>query len=326
MIRTRLVNNPVDQNTIGAARLHINQTDEEIAQVRDRLNASTEQLQAARVPSAALNLGGPRTEALQRRLDDLEASYGVASLRGGEGRTELTEVSGKVAGVRQALLAEFETMAASLGPDVSPSARETAAGIGVDRAILHSLRAKRERLVALVNSFLAGAQNSPTEEMMLQRLQGEVSTNRDLIATLRREATSSRISEALETSALGMNLDILEAPQLPLAPVSPKPFQILAVAFALGPLIAVGLVLLLEKVAVTVRTVEQAEAELGRRVIGTVPRVQGWIRPGTFLTRNWAALSIVLVIVLTGLYYTLKATSEDSRPRTSGSVSTKVSG
>ena len=124
MIRTRLVNNPVDQSTIGAARLHINQTDEEIAQGRDRLDASIEQLQAARVPSAALNLGGPRTEGLQRRLDDLEASYGVASLRGGEGK-ELAEVSGKVAGVRQALLAEYETMAASLGPDVSPSARET---------------------------------------------------------------------------------------------------------------------------------------------------------------------------------------------------------
>jgi uncharacterized protein involved in exopolysaccharide biosynthesis len=326
MIRTRLVNNPVDQSSIGAARLHINQTDEEIAQVRDRLRASTEQLQTAGVSSSAIELGGPRTEALTSRLEELEASYGVASIRGGaDGRTELTEVSGKVAGVRQALLAEFETMAASVS-GIPPSARETVAGIGVDRAILRSLRTKRERLVGLVNSFLAGAQNTPTEEMMLRRLQGEVQTNQELIATLRREATSSRITEALETSALGMNLDILEAPQLPIAPVWPSPIKILAIAFAMGPLASVGIVLLTEKSAVTVRTVEQAEAELGQRVIGTVPRVQGWIRPGSFLSRNWAALSIVLVILLTGLYYTLKATSEGGRPPAAGAVSTKASG
>lgn len=326
MIRSRLVNNPVDQSTVGAARLHMNQTDEEIAQVRDRLNASTEQLRSMQVPTSAYQLGGPRIESLERRLEDLEASYGVAAIRGGnDGRTELAEVSGKVAAIRQALLAELEAMAAA-STDIPPAARETVAGIGVDRAILRSLRAKKERLNGLVNAFLSGAQNTPTEEMMLRRLQGDVQTNQELIATLRREATSSRISEALETSALGMNLQILEPPQLPMAPVYPKPIQILAVAFALGPLLSVGIVLLTEKTALTVRSVEQAETELGLRVIGTVPRVAGWVRPGTFLSRNWAALSIVLVIVLTGLYYTLRATTEDHRPPASGSVSTKVSG
>ncbi|HEU5311631.1 MAG TPA: hypothetical protein VFV24_09290, partial [Candidatus Eisenbacteria bacterium] len=83
MIRSRLVNNPVDQASVGAARLHMNQTDEEIAQVRDRLNASTEQLRSMQVPSSAYQLGGPRIEALERRLEDLEASYGVAAIRGG---------------------------------------------------------------------------------------------------------------------------------------------------------------------------------------------------------------------------------------------------
>ena len=35
---------------------------------------------------------------------------------------------------------------------------------------------------------------------------------------------------------------------------------------------------------------------LGVPILGTVPRVEGWRRPGSFLQRNWAMLSIGLVV------------------------------
>ncbi|HLQ66725.1 MAG TPA: hypothetical protein VK123_05760, partial [Candidatus Limnocylindrales bacterium] len=129
--------------------------------------------------------------------------------------------------------------------------------------------------------------------------------------------TSSRLSEALETSQLSLRIEVVESPQLPLKPVWPDRLKILAGALLLGPLLSIGVIIGAERVGAILRTVEQAEEEMGTTVIGTIPRIEGWSRPGTFFQNNWAPMSILALILLTALItgvYTTVATSRHVNP------------
>ena len=101
--------------------------------------------------------------------------------------------------------------------------------------------------MALTSDYSRRAQSKPAQEIESERLRSEVETNRDLLLALKKEATSSRISAALETSAMGMAFDILEAPQLPLTPVYPNPFRVMGIACFMGPLLGIGLAIVAER-------------------------------------------------------------------------------
>ena len=173
-------------------------------------------------------------------------------------------------------------------------------GLAVDRAVLVSLRGKRSLIAELVNDYVHNVESAPRQQMELNRLKGEVDANRALVTALRREATSSRLSEALQSSELGFRVGLTEAAELPLEPVWPNRIRILGGALVLGPLFAIGLVFAIERLGGLIQTVEQAEHEVGARVIGTIPRVEGWSRPGSYIQRNWAVLSVLLVLLVTG--------------------------
>src|SRR5205809_41599 len=141
---------------------------------------------------------------------------------------------------------EMDQIRARLQTDLS-AWEDAAAGIALDRAELRSLKNKEQRLMALTSDYSRRAQSKPAQEIESERLRSEVETNRDLLLALKKEATSSRISAALETSAMGMAFDILEAPQLPLTPVYPHPFRVMGTACFMGPLLGIGLASVAER-------------------------------------------------------------------------------
>jgi len=69
-----------------------------------------------------------------------------------------------------------------------------------------------------------------------------------------------------------------------------------------------------EKFSLVIRTVEQAEQEMGTRILGTVPKIEGWIQREGYVARHWALLSIVLVLVLTGVFHSLNAALLSEKP------------
>lgn len=70
------------------------------------------------------------------------------------------------------------------------------------------------------------------------------------------------------------NIQIIESVELPEKPVSPNKKMNIAIAFALGLMVGVGLSLLLEFLDNTFKTKEQVERELEIPVIGTIPQVK----------------------------------------------------
>lgn len=70
------------------------------------------------------------------------------------------------------------------------------------------------------------------------------------------------------------NIKIIEAVELPENPVSPNIIMNIAIAFALGSIVAVGLAVLLEFLDNTIKNKEQLEREFEIPVIGLIPRVK----------------------------------------------------
>jgi uncharacterized protein involved in exopolysaccharide biosynthesis len=295
---------PVDQANVETVRQLADASDKEADQVRERIRDDQETW-SQRVGGANIpDLHTAHSRELEARLQGLEQSYGVAAVRssgptatGGTSQPLLQQI----AGARQELLDEYNTAAAALPGNLPDDARQVVAGIALDRAILRSLQARKSRLQGMVGSYISEARSTPAQQLQLTQLQGEVQKRNDMLAMLEKEAASSRLSEAMETSQLAQRIEVVEAPQLPLKPVWPDRLKVLAGALLLGPLFSVGIIIGTERVGAILRTVEQAEEEMGTKVIGTIPRIEGWSRPGSFLQNNWAPLSILAILLVTAL-------------------------
>jgi hypothetical protein len=284
-----------------------------MSQIRSRLETDLSAWQTSGGTGAGPPaLGNSRTAELEGRLSELETSYGL--------RSADESLKQKIGGVRQALYAEYQNIADGMA-DLSAGAREAASGIALDRAELRSLKQKETRLSRLTGDFSHRLESQPTEELESVRLRTEVENNRELLQSLQKEATASHLSAALETSALGMDFDVLENPQLPLRPVFPDPLRILGIAFFMGPLLGIGLAVLAERFGAALSSLEQAEREIGVRVVGTIPRIEGWSQPGGYVQKYWPVLSIALVLIATALFYTIHATV--AKPDPTGIVQTK---
>lgn len=308
LLRQAMTSTPVTENNVDEARGIVRTTDQEIDQTRDRVELTRQQWNVHAPGQTPPDLESKNTNELQRRLENMEVNLAVASIGGERSAREIPTLQASIAATRQSLLLEFETLAFNAAGDFPEAARTTVAGLATDRAILRSLRTKRDRMSGYISQFARGVENSPREQIELARLRGEVETSRELFRALQKEAQSSRISEAFASSAMASRLSVIDPPQLPLRPASPDPLKIFGGALLLGPLLSAGFVVAGEKFALVIRTVEQAEQEMGARILGTVPKIEGWVQREGYLVRHWALLSIVLVLVLTGVFHSLNAT------------------
>lgn len=302
MISRQAVTGPVTAVNVDVVRQLADDADKEIDQVRTRIQSDLATWAARQSGTPMPALESPGAADLASRMSSLEGSYAASALRQAEGNEESQTLLQRIAGVRQQLLSEYDAISAvKFAGILTPIDQQLAAGISLDRSVLRSLQARKSRLSSLLSAYLNQARATPRSQMELERLRTDVAMNRDLLAALQREATSSTLSEALDTSQMSVRIEVVEPPVLPLYPVWPDRLKVAAASLGTGIFFAVVLILGLERVGSILRTVEQAEKELGVKVIGMIPKIEGWAKPGSFLQNNWAPLSIVTLILVTVL-------------------------
>lgn len=300
MVGKNLSDNPVTQSNLETARAVLRGADDEIEVIRVRIITARREWQDRPTGSAETwNLRNPRAAELESRLRNLEISHALGSLQATPDPKEIGALKDKIGSARQALYEEYLAQAEQLHGDLALDVRELAAGLELDRSEMRSLRAKRELVAKNISALARNLQSSPREQLELNRLRSDVEANRNLLSILRREATSSSMSEAFATRELGTRLDIVERPELPLSPTWPDRRRILVAAFVIGPLLSVGLIFAIERFRFTLNKIEQAEHAIGANVIGVVPRIEGLPSPGSFLQRYWVSISIAMLILIT---------------------------
>jgi uncharacterized protein involved in exopolysaccharide biosynthesis len=311
----------VNDANLDIARSLIRSNSEEMDQIRGRLRSELDTWnREGGGESSRPDLSSSNAASIEARLEELEVSYALAQLGGEKSAADAASLKSRVSEAREELYSEYLSLAQAALADYPEGARLAAAGTALDRSVLRTLKNKGDRLSSVLRAFTASVQSSPRDQIELERLRSAVDMNRQLLGTLQKEVTSSRLSEALETSELGLSIEVLEPAQVPLGPIFPDRTKTLGLAFLLGPLMGLGLVFAVERLGGVIRSVDQVERETGVPVIGTVPRVEEWARPGGFLQNHWAALSILLVLLVTGVYFTVYSAThakEQSRPQSS---------
>lgn len=277
-------------------------TSEEISQLRARIIAANEEWRNLAGGETLPSLSSARSTELAGQLVRHEVTAVMAQLAGRDDKTgEAATLQGRITATRQALFVEFDRLAQELDGTYSAELRNTAAGIALDRAVLRSLQAREDRLGAAVSEYVSNVQRSPRDQLELQKLQDNVTSARSLLSTMRNETVSSGLSEALATSQMGPRIEIVEHPLLPLQPSSMGARATYAVAGFLGLVIDAIIVFAGERLAAVVRTVEQAEAEYGLRVVGVVPRIETRPKPGGYLRNHWPKFAILAVLLVSAL-------------------------
>jgi len=303
MIGRGISSNEVTADNVDRAKSLIRDSDEEIEQIRARLQSGRAEAATRGDDADASPLSSPALSSLDVRLTQLEINYALGALREDQHPGGVISIKSQIGQVRQLLFQECQSLSLAMPGGISDEARNAAAGAALDRAILHSLREKRDRVQRMVAAYTRSLVESPSQQIDLQRLQAEVTSNRELLLALRKEESSSNISEALENSQLGLQISVAEPAQLPLSAAFPDRKKIMGTALLLGGLLSVGLVLGIERFGATLRSIEDAEREYKAPVIGAIPRVEGWPRPGSFLLNNWPVMAMTLVVVATTVVY-----------------------
>ena len=154
-----------------------------------------------------------------------------------------------------------------------------------------------------ISDFKLKAQASPRDEIELSRLEDTVGTNRTLLGSFRAQLIASDITQAMELTKLGMRVEILDPPQVPLKPAKPDKAKILIAALLFGPMLGVAIAFVSEIVDPTLRTLADFQRVFNGPVLGTAPLLGSMESGKRGFKRHWVAASITLLLVLTVLFF-----------------------
>ncbi|UCF05321.1 MAG: hypothetical protein JSV33_15620 [bacterium] len=134
----------------------------------------------------------------------------------------------------------------------------------------HSLRKRKIR--GYIDQFRKNIERWPLLEREQDRLNHEVETNRAIYQAFLESKTSAQISEAAQSTNLGLRVAVIEKADKPVRPVKPNKLKIILLALIFGGACGIGAILVTEYMDDSFRTVEEVQRHLKLPVVGTVPK------------------------------------------------------
>jgi uncharacterized protein involved in exopolysaccharide biosynthesis len=306
MLGRQLAANPVGEKNRDQSRMLVRQAETEMADLDTRIQSFDGTVRAmVRQDATMLRTGRLRT--LGDELNKAETDLGVLLLDKPSTDLSVAAQKDRVGRTRQDAYDELEGAVSSRHPGLSADALRAARDAFYTQLQLNSIRTRRDRLQKYLDDYERNYRQAPREQLELERLRQEVSTNKEVLEAFQKQSTGSSISEAVESTSLGMRVEILEQPDRPLDPVSPDKPKVFGMALVLGPLLGFGVVFLSEYLDSSYRNVEDAESELGLPVLGTMPRPE--VARGVLPVRQrWIPVTLGAMLAVTALFFVLKLT------------------
>lgn len=204
---------------------------------------------------------------------------------------------------------EYEEFSAELRPLITE--------YYMQRYLIDYQRFRERRLQVYIDQFKQDMESQPMLEREFSRLTHEVETNRAIYQTFLESKTSAQISEAVQSTNLGVRISIVEKAERAFAPVEPDKVKIILLALLFGIASGLGAILITEYMDDSFRSVDEVERVLKIPVLGTVPKTVSrfaWEkkRQGKMVLLWIVGLFLFVSIVSGALYIyarSLKATS-----------------
>ena len=263
---------------------------------------------------SGLSLDDPRLvndpEVLQRQENFRSSLARVMEeeLASGTSPIAVSNARAALATARTQLYQAVELRASALFPEVSSDDVRALATYIFSNFDASSQRDAAGRLDAAIRSLKRTASTSPASSIELSRLQEDVRRNRELLQSFQAQLIASDLSQAVETTDLGLKIEIVDPAQYPLEPSWPDSQKIIVLAVILGPLLGVGFAFLSEMLDPTLRTLEDIQRVAPEPVFGTLPLLDEVIAQPTGLRRYWVPVTLISVVLLTTVFFVARAT------------------
>ena len=219
---------------------------EQLESLRTQLTSVEEQLATAR---ANFTDNNPTVIALLEKRTQLSELY----------QEQVREIVGE-----DSNLSPLESTKNEIDREVISELITTQAQLSADRAKLQAIQAEKARASDRISSLPANVQ--PLATLVRQREQANES-----LQFLQRQLEEARIAEAQLVS----NLQIVELADVPSVPSSPNIPLVIAIASAVGIILATGIILLLETIDRTLYEGTGLESKLHIPLLANLPCLQG---------------------------------------------------
>jgi uncharacterized protein involved in exopolysaccharide biosynthesis len=208
--------------------------------------------------------------------------------------------------LRQGLLRQIETVAARRYPTATPAALDALSRYAFAKLDLNAQLRAAETLDNAIADSRRQAEATPGGEIELARLTDEVETNRRLLQSFQAQLVASDVSQAVEVTKLGLQIDIISPAPLPLKPSYPNRVKIMLAALLLGPLLGAGIAFLSEVTDPILRSMSDFARVVPEPILGTTPLLTKLVTRRSWLRRYWVPVTLSTVVLVTGAFYVVR--------------------
>jgi len=166
----------------------------------------------------------------------------------------------------------------------------------------------RNKLQRYIDQYNNNLNRLPLLRMEYEKLQRQVDNNRTILQAFIESKASAQISEAIQTTNLGLNLSIVEKAQKPIKPVKPDKLKIILISFMFGAMCGLGTILITEYIDDSFRSIDEIQRIMELPVICTLPKTVNrfsWEekKRGRRIFIWIAGIILFISVVSGGLYY-----------------------
>jgi uncharacterized protein involved in exopolysaccharide biosynthesis len=293
----------VSEATIARVRSLIKTSDAEIESLKGRHESARARLTEGGL-DAYLGLGlldSPTLKGLRETLFELERNMAMTLVDATEGDTAVNAGKNQIASKNQQVLRELESIATLKYPSLDVDTRQLLVDHEYSRLRWDAAQRRQAAFKDFITKYAADLASVPAEEFRLARLREEVEGANRLYQTWQEQAAAARIATAVQSSAMGDLLVLLEPARLPLAPFAPEKKNILVMAIFMGVALGIGTAILMEYLDLTLKSVEEIEHVLELPILGAVPRTQAAVLADMETRRKHRMRILVPATVLTVL-------------------------
>ncbi len=316
---SRLASNPVSETNMRNAETLLKRIDDEVGSGTDVVAGIRKNLLtfSSKIPSTGKIWEDMELTKLINNLIARRETQTLLELGGTTGRAQdMMDSQTEISELETAIQHYLSTFVRRSYPDYSPDQRPLVAEYFYQTVILESRKEQQKKLQSYIASFKSHLALTPQRERELAALMDEVETNRTMYNTFLSAKTSAQITEAVQSTDLGTAIEIVEPATKPLGPVKPNKMKIIIFALLFGGALGTGVLLLSEMTDTSFRTVEEVEAAMGIKVVGTIPSFDPnvtWKKENSKkrLTVMATAGICAVTIAILGFYFYGKSTEKE---------------
>lgn len=180
------------------------------------------------------------------------------------------------------------------------------------RYLVEHFSTRERRLQGYIDRYKENIAQRPHLEMERNRLNHEVETNRAIYEAFLESKTSTQITEAVQSTNLGVRINVIEKAERPFIPVKPNKIKIIILALVFGISCGISAILVTEYADDSFRSVEEVQRIMKAPVLGTVPKTVAHFewerkRQGKIILIWIISLFIFISIVSGALYMYARA-------------------